>query len=131
MRHRSHALVHVAAGVALAGCAARSSTLDALNATTPQEYRGHYTTAPGSSWFQRCGAPTSEPAWWVTVTGVAVAQVDSARRAGLLVDGQRTFVHWRAVLTRGGEVGPSGSTALLVREVLAVRPAAAGDCAAP
>lgn len=131
-RHRRPDLLGGAAAlVALTGCAARASSLDALNATPPQEYRGHYTASPGRSWFQPCDAPASEPAWWVTITGAAVTQVDSARRAGQLVEGARTFVRWRAVLTRGGEVGPAGSTALLVREVLAVRPAAANDCAAP
>lgn len=113
------------------GCAARSSSLETLNATTSLEYRGHYTAGPAGNWFRPCDAPATESAWWVTLTGVAVAQADSVRRAGLLVEGAPAFVRWRAVLTRGGEVGPAGATALLVREILVARPRAGHDCAAP
>ena len=122
----------VAALLSLGGCATRPSSLDVLNATPAQEYRGHYTrTQADGSWFRPCGAAAADSAWWVTVTGGAVAQIDEARRAGQLVEGRPSFVHWRAVLTRGGEVGPPGATALLVREVVTVRAAAPGDCAAP
>ncbi|MGZ8470670.1 MAG: hypothetical protein ACXW61_13615 [Gemmatirosa sp.] len=124
------AAVCVLAGT-LAGCATGRSSLERLNDAPPQDFRGHYTRGPDGSWFRPCGAPASDAAWWVTATGAAVAQLDGARRAGQLADGRASFVHWRAVQTRGGEVGPPGATALLVREVLAVRPAAANDCAAP
>jgi len=121
-----------AAMLSLGGCAARQSSLDVLNATPAQEYRGHYTRSQADgSWFRPCGATAADSAWWVTVTGGAVAQIDEAHRAGQLVDGRPSFVHWHAVLTRGGEVGPRGRTALLVREVVAVRATAPGDCATP
>jgi len=112
------------------GCAARSS-LDRLNDQPAQEYRGHYTRNADGSWFRPCGAAAADAAWWVTVTGTAVSQLDSARKAGQFAEDRSSFVHWRAVLTRGGEVGPPGATALLVRDILVVRPAAPDDCAAP
>lgn len=115
--------------VAFAGCASQSA-LDRLNAAPAQEYRGHYTRGSEGSWFKPCSATSADSAWWVTVTGIAVRQLDSARTLGLFTEGRSTFVHWRAVLTRGGEVGPPGATALLVRDILVVRPAAAGDCPA-
>ena len=125
-------LAAAAAMLSLGGCAARQSSLDVLQATPPQDYRGHYTQSQAAgSWFRPCGAAAADSAWWVTVTGDAVAQVAEARRAGQLVEGRPSFVHWRAVLTRGGEVGPRGGTALLVREVVAVRAAAPDDCATP
>lgn len=114
--------------VAFTGCA-RQSALEQLNTTPPQEYRGHYTRGSNGSWFKPCNAAPADSAWWVTVTGIAVSQLDSARTRGLFTEERATFVHWRAVLTRGGEVGPPGATALLVRDILVVRPAAAGDCA--
>lgn len=113
--------------LAFAGCASQSA-LDRLNTTPAQEYRGHYTRGPDGSWFRPCNVAPADSAWWVTVTGIAVSQLDSARTLGLFVEERPTFVHWRAVLTRGGEVGPPGATALLVRDILVVRPAAAGDC---
>jgi hypothetical protein len=120
----------LAAVAGLAGCAAHRASLDDLPV---QEYAGHFTAAPGASWFQRCGAPAADSAWWVTVTDRAVAQVDSARAASGVAPGQRSFVRWRAARTEGGEVGPRGpgSPALLVRELLELRPAAPGDCPAP
>lgn len=108
-------------------CASQSS-LERLNSAPAQEYRGHYTRGPDGSWFTPCSAAPADPSWWVTVTGIAVAQLDSARSKGLFVEGRPSFVHWHAVLTRGGEVGPPGATALLVRDILVVRPAASGDC---
>jgi hypothetical protein len=123
--------VVVAAALGLGGCAARQSSLDALSAQPPREYRGHYTRGEAGSWFRPCGAAAADSAWWVTVTDAAIPQIDSARRAGQLVEGRPSFVHWRAVLTRGGEVGPRGATALLVREVVAVRAPATTDCTAP
>lgn len=131
MTPRAYLLVTLAAAAVGTGCAARRSGLDALNAQEPLEYRGHYTPGPQGSWFQPCGTTAAEEQWWVTVTGDAVPQVARARQEGRLADGKPSFVRWRAVFTRGGEVGPPGRGALLVREVLAIRPAASGDCAAP
>jgi hypothetical protein len=130
-RHLSLSPAVVAAALTFGGCAARqSSSLDRLNAQPPEEYRGHYTPGPGGAWFRPCGMAAADSAWWVTVTDAAIPQIDSARRAGQLLEDRPSFVHWRAVRTQGGEVGPRGATALLVREVLTVRPAAASDCAA-
>jgi len=112
------------------GCAARSS-LDRLNDQPAQEYRGHYMRNADGSWFRPCGAAAADAAWWVTVTDAAVSQLHSAREAGQFAEGRSSFVHWRAVLTRGGEVGPPGATALLVRSILVVRPAAPNDCDTP
>lgn len=39
-------------------------------------------------------------------------------------------VEYRGHDTRGGEIGPRGAAAPFVRDVPAVRPSAAGDCAA-
>ena len=95
--------------IAGAGCAAHrgGASLDALNARTPLDFRGHYEIGAGS-WFRPCGAAAADSAWWVTVTGAAVAQLDSARTAGQLRVGEASYVEWSAVLTRGGEVGPRG-----------------------
>lgn len=117
--------------IAGAGCAAHrgGASLDALNARTPLDFRGHYEIGAGS-WFRPCGAAAADSAWWVTVTGAAVAQLDSARTAGQLRVGEASYVEWSAVLTRGGEVGPRGpgAPALLVREVRSIRLAGADDC---
>lgn len=113
----------------MSGCAGRMSAIEVLNSQPAQEYRGHYTVGPDGSWFQPCGVNSPDAALWVTVIDRAAAQVDTARRAGRLVDGRPSFVRWRAVFTSGGEVGPPGRGALLVREVLELRAHAATDCA--
>lgn len=112
------------------GCAGRLSTLEQFDRTAPEEYRGHYITASGS-WFRPCGAAATDSSWWVTITGAAVAQVDSARRAKPITPATRLFVQWRGVATRSGVVGPPGGTALLVRELLSLRAPSDGDCARP
>jgi hypothetical protein len=93
------------------------------------EHAGHYTFGASSSWFWACGAAAADSSW-VTFTDRAVAQRDSIQRTGALSTGERYFVRWRAAVTSGGEVGPRGPgvPALLVREILVLRPAAAGDC---
>lgn len=117
----------------LAGACATGgrSSLEALNAQTPREFRGHFTTGADGSWFRSCGAAPADSAWWATVTGAAAEQLADARRAGRHVDGRPSYVQWRAVLTTGGEIGPRGrgAPALLVRDVATLRPAAASDCA--
>lgn len=130
---RSLSILSGVAAVVLgtAGCAARQSSLDVLNAQAPVEYRGHYTRDDAGSWFRPCGSAASDSAWWVTVTDTAVGQLERARQAGRFVEGRPSFVRWRAVLTRGGEVGPRGATALLVREILVVRAPSPDDCVVP
>jgi hypothetical protein len=119
--------------VAAGGCASAPSSLERLATQPAEEFRGHYTFGSGGSWFVRCGAAPADSAWWVTITGAAVAQVDEARRGGRLVDGRAAYARWRAVVTLGGEVGPRGPgvPALLVREVLELRAPRADDCVAP
>lgn len=104
----------------------RRPSLDDLPST---EHAGHLTPGPAGSWFVACGAAAADSAW-VTFTDGAVAQRDSLMRTGQLHTGMRHFVRWRAAVTLGGEIGPRGAgfPAYLVREILAVRPAAAGDC---
>lgn len=132
---RPHALALTAvatlatlATLAASACAARRPDLAQLPA---RELAGHYAGGTAGSWFRRCGAAPADSAWWVTFTERAVAQRDSLQRAGALPPGERRFVRWRAAVTEGGEVGPRGPgvPALLVREILVVRPPAAGDCA--
>lgn len=97
------------------------------------EYAGHYTNGrPGESWFRPCGQESHASAWWVTWTGQAVSQADSARRAGLLASSASTFVRLRAAADTSGATGPGGrgSMALLVRELLEARAATPGDCSA-
>jgi hypothetical protein len=130
MRNRPALTLLAVAVPLLGGCSARSS-LDRLNDAPAQEFRGHYTRSVEGSWFRPCDAAVADSVWWVTITGTAVSQLDGARNGGQFVEGRPSFVQWRAVLTRGGEVGPPGATALLVRDILVIRPAASGDCAAP
>ena len=118
-------VVMLATSCALLACVRQP----ALNELPVTEFAGHYTKAPSASWFVACGAAAADSSW-VTFTDRAVAQRDSIARTGLLADGQRHFVRWRAAVTERGEVGPRGPgvPALLVREILVARPAAAGDC---
>ena len=111
--------------VAALGCVRQPS----LNELPVNEFTGHNTPAASASWFVACGAAAADSSW-VTFTDRAVTQRDSIANAGLLRHGQRHFVRWRAAVTVGGEVGPRGPgvPALLVREILVVRPAAVGDC---
>lgn len=121
----------VAAAIpALTGCALRQTTsIDALQQQPAREFRGHYTVGNGS-WFVPCGAPAADGAWWVTVTGLAASQTDRARRDGQLPANTPTFVRWRGVETSSGEVGPRGpgKPALLIREVVELRPRRDDDC---
>ena len=67
----------------------------------------------------------------MTIAGTSVAQADSARRSGALRDGQPSYVDWIASPTTGALIGPGGpqAPALIVRKIVAMRPAAASDCA--
>jgi hypothetical protein len=111
----------------VAGCSAQQPSLPDL---PDQVLAGHFTSGGGESWFRPCDAEPGDPSWWVTVTGRAVEQVEAARAEGRLTPGERHFVRWRAAITTGGEVGPQGpgTPALLVREVLELRPASEDDC---
>lgn len=122
-----------AAMLALSACVSlRGSGLEQLNRQPPETFRGHYTFGASGSWFRSCTASQSDSTWWVTVTNDAVPKIEDAKRSGQLSDGRSIFVVWRAVLTRGGEVGPRGPgyPALLVRDVDLIRPAGtfAADC---
>ncbi len=126
--NRRPAFVLALASLLLPACATgRGGSLDRLPVA---EFRGHFASAPGASWFTPCGAAPDDR-WWVTLTGTAVGQAEAARKAGALAPGAPAFVRWRAAKTTGGEVGPRGpgQPALLVREVLEIRAAADGDCA--
>jgi hypothetical protein len=111
-------------------CAVSRSSMDVLNATPPTEYRGHFTAGSAGSWFLPCGVRDTADAWWVTLTGTSVTQIEAARRDGRVRADLPSYVRWRAVFTRGGEVGPPGRGALLVREVIEARPRGDGDCTA-
>jgi hypothetical protein len=116
-----------ALALVLGGCAAREPSLAELPA---RELVGHFTTDEGESWFRACGTAPDEPSWWVTFTGSSVDQIDRERASGQIAPGGRYFVRWRAAVTKGGEVGPQGPgvPALLVRDLLELRPAGDGDC---
>lgn len=122
--------------MALTGCASGRFAADDL---PTQEWSGHFVSGPGESWFSPCpasvahGVTADAAPWWVTVTGMAVGQVEQARRAGAFLPGERYFVRWRAAMTRNGEVGPRGPgvPALLVRELVTWQPASSQDCLLP
>lgn len=112
------------AGTGLA-CAGYQSGIDEL---PPFEFTGHFTVSERSSWFVPCEASESTPArYWVTLVGDAVGQVQAARAAGQLTDGEPSVVRWWASVTDERHVGPGGP-ALLVRRVMEIRPARAADC---
>ncbi|HSJ62927.1 MAG TPA: hypothetical protein VK922_03365 [Gemmatimonadaceae bacterium] len=124
MRPRTIPFAVLASG--FIACACVRPSLDELPVN---EYAGHYTFGASSSWFWACGAAAADSSW-ATFTDRAVAQRDSIQRTGALSTGERHFVRWRAAVTSSGEVGPRGPgvPALLVREILVMRPPAAGDC---
>ena len=127
-KRRNAALVlGAAAGLAVGGCATHRVPDSELPA---QELTGHYVSGPGESWFSPCSAAPGDASWWVTVTGGAVEQFDRARSAGQIASKQRYFVRWRSAVTTAGEIGPRGpgAPALLVRELIELRPAADDDC---
>lgn len=126
-RSTTYSAILIAALALSIGCMRRSA-IERLHEQAPTEYRGHYTRSSDGSWFRPCGTNSQAEAWWVTVTDRAVAQVDSARAASQLVEGQPSFVRWLGVFTRGGEIGPAGRGAVLVRDVLEIRPARGTDC---
>jgi hypothetical protein len=115
----------VVVGLLAGGCETDQKHLDSLPS---QEFTGYYSEGVGRSWFRPADAPVDGPAWWVTFTGQAVYQVQQAREAGKLLAGQPYFVRWQAAITKGGEIGPrgKGEPALLVREILELKPAEAG-----
>jgi hypothetical protein len=114
--------------VGLCACAGRDPSLDDQPS---REFAGHYSAAEGGSWFRPCDISPTEAAGWVTFTGRSVEQMQAERAAGHFTDGPSYFVRWRASVTYDGEVGPRGpgKPALLVRELLELRPASDDDCA--
>jgi hypothetical protein len=122
MRPRFPALLALL--VLTAACATRGSQPGDLPA---QEYSGHLIRMAEGSWFEPCtGAPAGER-WWVVFTERSVPQIQAAALDGRMRPGERTFVHWRAAPTDESVAGPGGP-AVLVREILELRPAADGDC---
>jgi hypothetical protein len=125
--YRPRLLLVLVAFSSLIACASGGGSLDDLPV---QEYVGHYRAAAGGSWFTPCGASADAAPMWVTYTEVSVAQCDAFLSAPGTDPGDPVFVLWRAAVTTGGEVGPAGpgAPALLVREILEMRPATEGDC---
>lgn len=109
--------------LAVSGCAARQPSMTELPS---QQFSGHATRSGSGYWFQRCNAP-ADSLWWVTFVGVAVSQLELSREGDAWTPGQRTFVRWDAALTDERHVGPGGP-ALLVRNIVDIRPASAADC---
>ncbi len=130
MPSRHYARASALAGIsALAGCAAGRPSLAALPV---REYRGQYTSASSASWFRPCGATRADSAWWVSLEGRADRQLDRARASQGLAPGTPVYVRWCAARSDGSalDLGPRpGAPALLVREVLEVRPATPDACA--
>jgi hypothetical protein len=123
---RAVAGVWLAAVLAAAGCGKQPG----LAELPVREFTGHYVAGEAASWFRPCGGAAADPAWWVTFTDRSVEQAERAWASGQLQTGMPSFVRWAASVTMGGEVGPQGPgvPALLVRDILDVRPAAQGDC---
>jgi hypothetical protein len=112
----------------LAGCTSSRISLDDLPVS---EHRGHIVWGlDGATWFTPCGGNQADP-WWITFSGQSVVQRERAVASGELQRGSRYFVRLSAAVTKGGEVGPKGPghPALLVRNLLELRPARPDDCA--
>ena len=125
---RSRRLLLLVAAVSLSflppGCAARHPD----PARRPAEpFAGIVATTPAGSWFTPCGAAAGAR-MWVTYVDAAVRQAQDARAGGLLAEGSRTFVRWRASRTDERLVGPGGP-ALLVHDIFEIRAPRADDCA--
>lgn len=130
MHTRGAFLVIVVAATFFTGCAAQQQFFSPPPA---KEISGHYTQGENSGWFEPCEPGVENSMWWVTFTGSSAAQFDQARAANQLVSGERYFVRFKAAVTKDGEVGPQGPgvPALLVSEILEIRPATDGDCPPP
>lgn len=109
---------------ATAACATGGTDLGSLPV---QEFAGHLVYGEEASWFMPCTGAAPGEQWWVTYTDRSVAQIRTAAAEGNAVPGERVFVRWRAARTDGRVVGPGGP-ALLVRDILELRPPAAADC---
>jgi hypothetical protein len=115
----------VALCLALVACAGRSGSAGPLPL---QEHAGHYVHGQGSNWFQPCSIGGAESRLWVTFMDLATLQLERARQSGLIRDGQRSFVRFRAELVTDGPPASAGA-ALLVRDVVEARAAGPHDCA--
>lgn len=109
----------------LAGCAGRHQDLDALPSI---ELAGTFTKGDKASWLAPCGAKPDDAKVWITFTGAAVDHAEQARADGRLVPDRPVFLRVKGVRT--DTVGPDGN-GFLVREIVELRPPAAGDCGAP
>jgi hypothetical protein len=105
------------------GCAARQ--LDAGQLPS-EEFAGYLVDSGDGNWFEPCGDEAG-PRWWVTFVDEAVRQVELARDAGRFAAGERHFVRVVAARTDERHVGPGGP-ALLVRNILELRPPRPDDC---
>lgn len=122
---RNSLLVSCCSALLLGGCAAHQMDSQRL----PVEmFSGHVTRSPTGVWFTPCASSDPSAKWWVTWTGTSVEQAERAKASGLMADGERAFVRWRASRTDERTVGPGGP-ALLVREILEIRAPRADDCA--
>lgn len=129
-RWAGSALVLVLASSSLAAC----SGMRSLSDLPVRELTGHYTADSEGQWFRPC-SDAEGAAWWVTFTDRVVAQREIAPFADLFQGDQPVFVRWMVALgdrEAGAPEGPGpGTRYALVREILEVRPEAAGDCPAP
>lgn len=134
MRSRHVVALLIAVALVAARCAAKQLLPPE---PPPQEIAGYYTQGEQSSWFEPCTPPAEDSSggsmWWVTFRGESAAQFDEARATGTLVSGERYFVRFMAATTTSGQVGPQGAgvPALVVKQILEIRRAGAGDCPPP
>lgn len=109
--------------LASTGCAARQPDAGQLPS---EEFAGYLVDSGDGNWFQRCSDEAGSR-WWVTLVDEAVRQVELARDSGRFAAGERHFVRVVAARTDQRHVGPGGP-ALLVRNILELRPPRPDDC---
>jgi len=105
----------------------------AVQADTSRELRGTYETGFEVSWFHPCGAPTGDDLWWVTLSDAALRQRDSLAKK-LTAQPRSLYVRWRGTTSPKMPAGTGhmgrGSRYLFVTEILELRSADEGGCAA-
>jgi len=119
------------AGSAAATPSTMRAFADTVRADSVREYRGLYETGFEVSWFHRCGAPSGDDSWWVTLSNDALRQRDSLAKA---IAGQPRvlYVRWRGTVSPKMPAGAGhmgrGSRYLLVTEVLQLRGSDESGC---